>query len=155
MPSQTGKVDPHHPKVSGHRGNVLDIKWNPFDDFCIASCSEDNTVSVNHLRCMFTFYSRKRISCSHFYCLSCVYMFAVQVKIWDIPEHGVLKNITVPWKELQGHSRRVGLIEWHPTANNIIFSTGYDYQVIKLYIQCVVRFQWIFPSGRHFKYSQW
>ncbi|XP_056121121.1 coronin-2A isoform X1 [Rhinichthys klamathensis goyatoka] len=91
----TGKVDPHHPKVSGHRGNVLDIKWNPFDDFCIASCSEDATV-----------------------------------KIWDIPEHGVLKNITVPWKELQGHSRRVGLIEWHPTANNIIFSTGYDYQVM-------------------------
>ncbi|CAM4492891.1 unnamed protein product [Leuciscus chuanchicus] len=91
----TGKVDPHHPKVSGHRGNVLDIKWNPFDDFCIASCSEDATV-----------------------------------KIWDIPEHGVLKNITVPWKELQGHSRRVGLIEWHPTANNIIFSTGYDYQVL-------------------------
>uniref|UniRef100_A0A9J7Y683 Coronin n=1 Tax=Cyprinus carpio carpio TaxID=630221 RepID=A0A9J7Y683_CYPCA len=94
--NHTGKVDPHHPRVSGHRGNVLDIKWNPFNDFCIASCSEDTTV-----------------------------------KIWDIPEHGVLKNITVPRKELQGHSRRVGLIEWHPTANNIIFSTGYDYQVIK------------------------
>ncbi|KAI2668530.1 Coronin-2B [Labeo rohita] len=93
--NHTGKVDPHHPKVSGHRSNVLDIKWNPFNDFCIASCSEDSTV-----------------------------------KIWDIPEHGVLKNITVPWKELQGHSRRVGLIEWHPTANNIIFSTGYDYQVM-------------------------
>jgi len=65
-------------------------------------------------------------------------MFVVKVKIWDIPEHGVLKNITVPWKELQGHSRRVGLIEWHPTANNIIFSTSYDYQVIKLYIQFVM-----------------
>ncbi len=48
---------------------------------------------------------------------SFVPMFVVQVKIWDIPEHGVLKNITVPRKELQGHSRRVGLIEWHPTAN--------------------------------------
>uniref|UniRef100_A0A8C1WFY9 Coronin n=2 Tax=Cyprinus carpio TaxID=7962 RepID=A0A8C1WFY9_CYPCA len=93
--NHTGKVDPHHPKVSGHRSNVLDIKWNPFNDFSIASCSEDTTV-----------------------------------KIWDIPEHGVVKNITVPWKELQGHSRRVGLIEWHPTANNIIFSTGYDYQVL-------------------------
>ncbi len=46
LSSQTGKVDPHHPKVSGHRGNVLDIKWNPFNDFCIASCSEDTTVSV-------------------------------------------------------------------------------------------------------------
>lgn len=91
----TGKVDPHHPKVSGHRGNVLDIKWNPFNDYCIASCSEDSTV-----------------------------------KVWDIPPHGVLKNLTTPWKELQGHSRRVGLIEWHPTANNILLSTGYDYQVM-------------------------
>ncbi|KAG5844917.1 hypothetical protein ANANG_G00133240 [Anguilla anguilla] len=68
----TGKVDPHHPRVCGHKGNVLDIKWNPFNDFCIASCSEDTTV-----------------------------------KIWDIPKHGVMKDITVPTKELQGHSRRV------------------------------------------------
>lgn len=52
-----------------------------------------------------------------------------QVKVWEIPPHGLLKNLTVPWKELQGHSRRVGLIEWHPTANNILFSTAYDYQV--------------------------
>ncbi|KAL4640451.1 coronin-2A [Arapaima gigas] len=91
----TGKVDPTHPKVSGHRGNVMDIKWNPFNDFCIASCSEDTTV-----------------------------------KIWDIPKYGVLKNITVARKELQGHSRRVGLVEWHPTANNVLFSTGYDYKVM-------------------------
>lgn len=52
-----------------------------------------------------------------------------QVKVWEIPPHGVFKTITTPWKELQGHSRRVGLIEWHPTANNILFSTAYDYQV--------------------------
>ncbi|KAM7419399.1 hypothetical protein PAMA_016497 [Pampus argenteus] len=97
----TGKVDPHQPRVSGHRGNVLDIKWNPFNDYCIASCSEDATV-----------------------------------KVWDIPPHGVLKNITVPWKELQGHSRRVGLIEWHPTANNILFSTAYDYKVMIWNLDC-------------------
>ncbi|GAA6070944.1 coronin-2A, partial [Tachysurus ichikawai] len=52
------------------------------------------------------------------------------VKVWDIPKHGVMKNITDAWKELQGHSRRVGLIEWHPTASNVLFSTGYDYQVM-------------------------
>lgn len=44
--NHTGKVDPHHPKVSGHKGNVMDIKWNPFNDFCIASCSEDTTVKI-------------------------------------------------------------------------------------------------------------
>ncbi|XP_075067036.1 coronin-2A [Mixophyes fleayi] len=43
---QSGKLDPHYPKVCGHKGNVLDIKWNPFDDYIIASCSEDATVKI-------------------------------------------------------------------------------------------------------------
>ncbi|XP_061566789.1 coronin-2B-like [Cololabis saira] len=42
----TGRVDPLHPRVCGHSGRVLDVKWNPFDDYCIASCSEDCTVKV-------------------------------------------------------------------------------------------------------------
>lgn len=41
---QTGRVDPQHPRVCGHTARVLDVKWNPFDDHCIASCSEDGTV---------------------------------------------------------------------------------------------------------------
>ncbi|XP_074136157.1 coronin-2A isoform X1 [Sminthopsis crassicaudata] len=92
---QTGKLDPHYPKVCGHKGNVLDIKWNPFDDFVIASCSEDATI-----------------------------------KIWDIPKQFLSRNITNSKKELLGHSRRVGLLEWHPTAANILFSTGYDYKLM-------------------------
>ncbi|XP_063150869.1 coronin-2A isoform X3 [Candoia aspera] len=47
--SQTGKLDSHYPRVCGHRGNVLDIKWNPFDDFVIASCSEDATIMIWNL----------------------------------------------------------------------------------------------------------
>ncbi|ELK12970.1 Coronin-2A [Pteropus alecto] len=92
---QTGKLDPHYPKVCGHRGNVLDIKWNPFDDFEIASCSEDT-----------------------------------MIKIWDIPKQLLSRNLTACRKELVGHSRRVGLVEWHPTAANILFSAGYDYKVM-------------------------
>ncbi|KAM5194361.1 coronin-2A [Mantella aurantiaca] len=42
----SGKLDPHYPKVCGHKGNVLDIKWNPFDDYVIASCSEDSSVKI-------------------------------------------------------------------------------------------------------------
>lgn len=42
---QFGRIDPHYPKVCGHQGNVLDIKWNPFHDNIIASCSEDSSVS--------------------------------------------------------------------------------------------------------------
>ncbi len=35
------------PKVCGHSGPVLDVKWNPFDDYMIASCSDDATVSYS------------------------------------------------------------------------------------------------------------
>jgi hypothetical protein len=31
--------------------------------------------------------------------------------------------------ELQGHKRRVAYIEWHPIAENILFSAGFDYLV--------------------------
>ncbi|XP_025774970.1 coronin-2B [Puma concolor] len=40
---QTGRIEPNYPKVCGHQGNVLDIKWNPFIDNIIASCSEDTS----------------------------------------------------------------------------------------------------------------
>ncbi|XP_058158608.1 coronin-2A isoform X2 [Dasypus novemcinctus] len=92
---QTGKLDHHYPKVCGHRGNVLDIKWSPFNDFEIASCSEDSTI-----------------------------------KIWDIPKPVLTRNLTTCRKELLGHARRVGLLEWHPTAANVLFSSGYDYKVM-------------------------
>ncbi|KAF3830650.1 hypothetical protein GH733_004469 [Mirounga leonina] len=92
---RTGRIEPNYPKVCGHQGNVLDIKWNPFIDNIIASCSEDTSV-----------------------------------RIWEIPEGGLKRNMTEALLELHGHSRRVGLVEWHPTTNNILFSAGYDYKVL-------------------------
>jgi len=41
---QTGRVVAGTGRVSGHRGRVTDIKWNPFDDNVIASGSDDATV---------------------------------------------------------------------------------------------------------------
>lgn len=41
---QSGRLDSHFPKVCGHQGKVLDIKWNPFFENIIASCSEDTSV---------------------------------------------------------------------------------------------------------------
>ncbi|KAM9494384.1 coronin-2B isoform 2-T2 [Clarias gariepinus] len=93
--TQTGRIDPHHPKVCGHQGNVLDIKWNPFHENIIASCSEDSSV-----------------------------------RIWEIPDGGLRRNLTEPILELYGHSRRVGLIQWHPTSSGILFSAGYDYKIL-------------------------
>lgn len=54
----------------------------------------------------------------------------LQVRIWEIPEGGLKRNMTEALLELHGHSRRVGLVEWHPTTNNILFSAGYDYKVL-------------------------
>ncbi|XP_070618761.1 coronin-2B isoform X2 [Erythrolamprus reginae] len=92
---QTGRIEPNYPKVCGHQGNVLDIKWNPFIENIIASCSEDTSV-----------------------------------RIWEIPDGGLKRNMTEAVLELYGHSRRVGIIEWHPTTTNILFSAGYDYKVL-------------------------
>ncbi|KAL2079377.1 hypothetical protein ACEWY4_025121 [Coilia grayii] len=41
-----GRVDPQHSRVCGHQGAVLDVRWDPFSDLRIASCSEDCTVKV-------------------------------------------------------------------------------------------------------------
>jgi coronin-2 len=43
---QTGRIEINMPKITGHRGPVLDLKWNPFNDNEIASCSEDTTIKV-------------------------------------------------------------------------------------------------------------
>ena len=41
-----GRLDPEHGRVSGHKQDVLDVAWNPFDDNMIASSSEDTTVKI-------------------------------------------------------------------------------------------------------------
>ena len=44
---KTGRVENGHAKVSGHKGRVLDLQWNPFNENLIASASEDCTVKVS------------------------------------------------------------------------------------------------------------
>ncbi len=53
-----------------------------------------------------------------------------QIKLWQIPETGLRGNLTEWLLDLHGHTRRVGYIEWHPTAENILLSAGYDFKVI-------------------------
>ncbi|CAH1789437.1 unnamed protein product [Owenia fusiformis] len=92
---KTGRIDINTHKVCGHTGPVLDVKWSPFSDHIIASCSDDATV-----------------------------------KIWQIPEDGLKENLSDWLVDLHGHQRRVGFIEWHPTAEGIILSAGYDFRCI-------------------------
>lgn len=87
-----GRVDMNAPRVTGHKMDVLDLAWNPFDDNMIASSSEDTTV-----------------------------------KIWQIPDGGLTQNLDTPLLELKGpHQRRVGIVMWHPVANNVLLSASHD-----------------------------
>lgn len=52
------------------------------------------------------------------------------MKLWHIPDGGLIRNLTDWLVELQGHKRRVAYIEWHPVAENILFSAGFDHLVI-------------------------
>lgn len=44
--TQTGRIDFQCNKVIGHSGQILDLKWNPFNDCVIASASDDCTVCI-------------------------------------------------------------------------------------------------------------
>jgi len=54
------------------------------------------------------------------------------IKLWYIPDGGLQptnKDMTEYLLDLQGHRRRVTMVEWHPTAENILVSAGYDHQI--------------------------
>jgi len=83
---------------------VLDIQFCPYNDYVIASASED--------------------------CL---------VKVWQLPEGGLPydpkdskknKDLSEPLVTLTGHQRRVGIVEWHPSVQNVLLSDGFDYMLI-------------------------
>jgi len=46
------------------------------------------------------------------------------VKIWQIPDVGLYRNLDEPVVDLLAHQRRVGLVLWHPTAHNVLLSAG-------------------------------
>eukprot|EP00052_Salpingoeca_macrocollata_P030484 m.319729 g.319729 ORF g.319729 m.319729 type:complete len:457 (-) comp23391_c0_seq1:165-1535(-) len=52
------------------------------------------------------------------------------IKVWQIPENGLEKNLSEPVVTLIGHQRRVGIVEWHPTVEHLLYSAGFDYLVI-------------------------
>lgn len=51
------------------------------------------------------------------------------VKIWQIPDGGLIRNLEEPVVDLVAHQRRVGLVVWHPTVQNILLSGGADNKV--------------------------
>lgn len=51
------------------------------------------------------------------------------VKIWLIPDGGLVTNMVDPVVELLAHQRRVGIVVWHPSAHNILLSAGSDNKI--------------------------
>jgi len=96
-----GRIAADHPLVGGHKGPVLDLAWDPFNDNVIASGSDD--------------------------CL---------VKIWQIPEYGLVTSLTESVVDLQYHQRRVSTVLWHPTASNVLLSAGQDNIIVIWNVQC-------------------
>uniref|UniRef100_A0A671Y961 Coronin n=1 Tax=Sparus aurata TaxID=8175 RepID=A0A671Y961_SPAAU len=52
------------------------------------------------------------------------------VMIWEIPDGGLTTSLTDPVVKLDGHSKRVGILSWHPTAHNVLMSAACDNVVI-------------------------
>lgn len=52
------------------------------------------------------------------------------MQIWRIPEGGITQDVKDSAIDLIGHRKKVGIIKWHPTANNILASAGFDHDVI-------------------------
>ncbi|XP_015275013.1 PREDICTED: coronin-1A [Gekko japonicus] len=48
------------------------------------------------------------------------------VMVWAVPEAGLVRSLNEPLVTLEGHSKRVGIVTWHPTAQNLLLSAGCD-----------------------------
>lgn len=92
------------PLFRGHKGPVLDTAFNPFNEQQVVSCSDDG-----------------------------------KILLWDIPkdysfhkyvdENDNIKDMTEPTRVLSGHTKKVGHVEFHPCAENVLASCSMDYTV--------------------------
>lgn len=99
--SVRGKLPDQIPLFRGHTATVLDTDWNPFDDSIVASSSDDGTIAI--------------------------WKIPDDYKIvYEDPED--IQEIA-PLKKLTGHARKVGHIQWHPVAENVLASSSADYSV--------------------------
>ncbi|KAG0683690.1 Coronin-like protein crn1 [Pichia californica] len=99
---EVGKAPDKVPMFRGHSGgSVLDTAFDPFDDHKILSSGEDG-----------------------------------KILIWKIPNDYSYTNVdpdniidVSPIDSLIGHSRKVGHLQFHPCAKDVIASSSFDYTV--------------------------
>lgn len=56
-------------------------------------------------------------------------------QVWQIPENGLASPLTEPVVVLEGHTKRVGIVTWHPTARNVLLSAGLHCAPSPLHVQ--------------------
>lgn len=49
---------------------------------------------------------------------------APSLQVWEIPDGGLTLPLREPVVTLEGHTKRVGIVAWHPTAQNVLLSAG-------------------------------
>lgn len=49
---------------------------------------------------------------------------ASSLQVWEIPDGGLMLPLREPVVTLEGHTKRVGIVAWHPTAQNVLLSAG-------------------------------
>lgn len=98
--SEKGKLPDRFPLFDGHRGPVLDTAWNPFDDNMVVSASDDGTIGVWRVPDNFSVFE----------------------------EYGSLDDCKdiAPVKFLTGHGKKVGHLEFNPTASSVLASASLD-----------------------------
>jgi len=45
-------------------------------------------------------------------------------QVWQIPDGGLTSPMSEAAVTLEGHSKRVGILAWHPSALNILLTAG-------------------------------
>jgi coronin-1B/1C/6 len=99
---EVGKLPDQIPLFRGHTAAVLDTDWDPFDDSIVASGSDDGKIAI-----------------------------------WKVPDNFTLKRLqeadeirdVTPIKKLSGHSKKVGHVQFHPVAKNVLASSSGDYTI--------------------------
>ncbi|KAF4121303.1 coronin-1B/1C/6 [Geosmithia morbida] len=98
--NERGKLPDVIPLFRGHTAAVLDTDWNPFNDRIIASASEDG-----------------------------------KIFIWEVPEGFTLYTDAEempdvsPVSKLKGHPKKVGQVNFNPSAENILASASGDFSI--------------------------
>lgn len=77
-----------------------------------------------------------------------VHVLIPPLQVWQIPDHSLTRPLSDPVVVLEGHSKRVGIVTWHPTARNILLTAGKQVHALSRFPDiCVLTFCSLFLFG--------